>query len=108
MFSDNKNDKVAYFGVWADAAGDYRLRREALRLCIEAACRCFDQDMRASKDTQAALSYLGESIARAGVLSFRKALELPDPYEREQAAQQACASIARCVLGRPLSEGDWK
>ena len=50
MFSDNKNDKVAYFGVWADAAGDYRLRREALRLCTEAANRCFDQDFRTCKE----------------------------------------------------------
>lgn len=107
MFSDNKSDKVAYFGIWPEAAGDHRLRREALRLCT-AAGRCFDQDIRACKDTQEALSYLGGSIARAGVLSFRKALELHDPGEREQAARQACESIARSVLGRPLSEGDWK
>jgi hypothetical protein len=49
MSSDSKNDKVACFGVWADATGDYRLRREALRLCTEAASRCFDQDRPAAQ-----------------------------------------------------------
>jgi len=108
MFSDSKHDKIAYFGVWADAASDHRMRREALRILIEASGRCFEQDMRNCRDTHDALTYLSGSVSRAGCLRFRKALNQPDPYERERAAKDACESIARSVLGRPLTESDWK
>jgi hypothetical protein len=73
MFSNNKSDKVAYFGMWADSARDRSYRKEALRICAEAAERCIELDLRSCPQVQQALTYLEQNADRTSVIKrFRR------------------------------------
>jgi hypothetical protein len=99
MFSDRKHDKVAYFGVWAEEAGDRAFRKEALRICGQAVERCVDVDLRGCPEVQEALSYLERHADRAGPINrFRRALEMPDPLLRSREVEAAVKAIARATV----------
>lgn len=96
MFSSNKGDKVTYFGMWADSARDRSYRKEALRICAEAAERCIELDLRNCPQVQQALTYLEQNADRTSVISrFRRALDIHDPLTRAREVEAACAAIAR-------------
>lgn len=95
MFSDNKSDKVAYFGVWADGARDRSYLKEALRICTAAVERCVEQDLRTCPETQAALSFLAGNGYSSGAARFRRAFTLHHPMEREAAVSQALTYLTR-------------
>lgn len=98
MFSDNKNDKVTYFGLWADSARDRYFRKEALRICADAAERCIDLDLRTCPEVQQALTYLEQNADRTSVIAlFRRALDIPDPLTRSREVQAACTAIDRAT-----------
>lgn len=86
MFSDNKSDKVAYFGVWADGARDRSFQKEVLRICAAAVERCIEQDLRTCPETQAALNWLAGNGYSSAAAHFRRAFTLHNPMEREAAA----------------------
>lgn len=100
MFHDSKNDKVAYFGIWADGARDQALRREALRLCQSAQERCIDEDMRSCPDTQAALDWLSRNGHASAATRFRRAFQQPDPTERLAAVIFALSYLKRQMLAQ--------
>lgn len=95
MFSDNKSDKVAYFGLWADGARDRSHLREALRICAAAVDRCVEQDLRTCPETQAALNWLTGSGYSTAAAHFRRAFTLNDPMERDVAATRALSYLTR-------------
>ena len=95
MFSDNKSDKVAYFGVWADSARDRSYQKEALRICAAAVERCIEQDLRTCPETQAALNWLVENGYSSAAAHFRRAFTLHDPMEREATVTCALSYITR-------------
>jgi hypothetical protein len=95
MFSDNKADKVAYFGVWADGARDRSYQKEALRICVAAVERCIEQDLRTCPETQAALSWLAGNGYSTAAAHFRRAFTFNDPMEREVAATRALLYLTR-------------
>lgn len=96
MFSNSKDDKVTFFGMWADGARDRSYRKEALRICHEAIERCIDLDLRACPNLQEALTYLERNSARTGgIKRFRRALDLHDPLARAREIEVACSDIAR-------------
>lgn len=95
MFSDSKSDKVAYSGVWADAARDRSFLKEALRISTAATERCIDQDLRACPETQAALTWLTANGYTSAAARFRRAFTLHDPMEREVAVTQALSYLKR-------------
>ncbi len=95
MFSSNRTDKIAYFGVWADSARDRSYLKEALRICGAAVERCVEQDLRTCQETQAALNWLAGNGHRSAVVKFRRALTLHNPLDREAAVSQALAYLAR-------------
>ncbi len=98
MFSSNRNDKVTYFGMWADAARDRSYRQEALRICTEAIERSIDLDLRTCPQVQQALTYLGQNSDRPGPVNrFRRALEIPDPLKRAAEIEAASKAIARAT-----------
>jgi hypothetical protein len=98
MFSNSKDDKVAYFGMWADSARDRSYRKEALRICAEAAERCIELDLRTCPQLQQALTYLEQNADRTSVISrFRRALDIHDPLTRAREVEAACTAIARAT-----------
>lgn len=98
MFSSSKDDKVTYFGMWADGARDRSYRREALRICAEAIERSIDLDLRTCPQVQQALTYLEQNADRPGPVNrFRRALEIPDPLKRAAEIEAACKAIARAT-----------
>ncbi|GGE33692.1 hypothetical protein GCM10007276_08770 [Agaricicola taiwanensis] len=89
---------MAYFGMWADSARDRSYRKEALRICIEAAERCIDLDLRTCPQVQQALTYLERNADRTSVITrFRRALDIHDPLTRAREVEAACAAIARAT-----------
>lgn len=98
MLSSSKDDKVAYFGMWADSARDRSYHKEALRICVEAAERCIDLDLRTCPQVQQALTYLERNADRTSVITrFRRALDIHDPLTRAREVEAACAAIARAT-----------
>lgn len=95
MFSDHKDDKVAYFGVWADGARDRSYLKEALRICAATVDRCVEQDVRTCPETQAALNWLAGNGYSSAVAHFRGAFMLHDPMEREAAVAGSLAYLTR-------------
>jgi hypothetical protein len=93
MFQDSRTDKVAYFGIWADGAGDQALRREALRLCQAATERCIDEDLRICTDKQAALDWLSCDGHGTAATRFRPAFHLPDPLEQASAVDRSLSYL---------------
>gem|GEM_PF-1801513 len=93
MFSDNKSDKVAYFGVWADSARDRSYLKEALRICAAAVERCVEQDLRTCPETQAALNWLAGNGYSSAVAHFRRAFTIHNPMEREAAVTSALSYL---------------
>lgn len=84
---------VAWFGIWAtDTADDYG-RRSALTVLRGAVDCCMDDDMRENREVAAALSYLARTGHQKRARTFRKALDVPTPYERRQAAADALHAL---------------
>lgn len=84
---------VAYFGTWAtETADDYGQRDAATVLAGAVEC-CADEDMREDREVRAALSYLARLGHDKRARLFRKALDVPTPAERRQAAGQALNAI---------------
>jgi hypothetical protein len=95
MFSDNKSDKVAYFGVWADGARDRSYQKEALRICTATVERCVEQDLRTCSETQAALNWLAENGYSSAAAHFHRAFTFHDPMERVAAVTSALSYLTR-------------
>jgi hypothetical protein len=102
MFQDKKTDKVAYFGLWAEASQDRHCRSEALRICREAVNRCLDDDLRRCPELHRALAYLEKQLVRpVFVTLYRRALDIPSPTERMRAVFEAWRGLVR-ALGDPV------
>ncbi|CAH1658617.1 hypothetical protein [Chelatococcus asaccharovorans] len=93
MFADSKSDKVAYFGVWADAARDRSFFKDAHRIYAAAVERCVARDLRTCPETQGALNWLAGNGYSSAVAHFRRAFACPSPLEREAAAMQVLAYL---------------
>lgn len=91
--------KVAHFGIWADEAADSYGARDAMQIVADAAGRCFDQDMRESRELIDALGFLRHRAAQEkGAIRFWKALAEPDPAIRFRKAQDAITALRRSLL----------
>ncbi|WP_150851959.1 hypothetical protein [Sinorhizobium arboris] len=91
----SKDDKVAYFGLWADSARDRSYRKEALRICAERANAESISACWTCPQVQQALTYLEQNADRTSVTSrFGRALDIADPPTRAREVEAACAAIA--------------
>jgi len=88
---------VAYFGLWATETADEYGRRAAVTILATAAELCTDEDMREDREVRAALDYLAQQGHDKRATLFRKALDVPHPHQRRQAAAEAVHAIQRAL-----------
>lgn len=90
--------KVTYFGIWADESADTYGARDAMQIVANAAGRCFDEDMRESRELIDALGYLRHRAAQEkGAIRFWKTLAEPDPATRFRMAGDAAKALQRSL-----------
>lgn len=95
MFSSDDQDRVQYFGPWADGAASSRLQRDALAVLRDAAERCGDQDMR-TREVQEALNFLERQMVRPALCArYRAALDQRDRMTRAMVVREALHAIVR-------------
>jgi len=97
MFSSDNDDKVPYFGLWADETADTRTTGDALSCLRAAVLSCAERDVY-TDELRAALRYLETHMLRPALCAhFRSALSIRDPLARYQAAKAAYEAIVRGV-----------
>jgi len=91
------SNRVQYFsGQWCEDGAEREGVRRALRAVWGAVLACPSRDVRQSADLADALAYLTTKMSRpVGMAALRRALDLPDPALRFQAARAAYEQMAR-------------
>ena len=89
--------EVVWFGLWAHETADDYGKREALTVLAGAVDCCTEDDMRENREVIAALTWLVGQGHDKRARAFRKALDVPHPVERRQAAAATLHALQNAV-----------
>ncbi len=97
MFSWFKEEKVQYFGLWAEEGMDDKKALAALDVLAVAVRDCVDRDVR-SEEVEAVLAWIEQrSRKKHPVTCFRDAMVIHDPVARKAALTNAYVRVLRAL-----------